>query len=96
MDCFSLFQEQNKEVACKLGIATGLMFTLPIISFFVAMHIFANKEDPTMWAGGVAIILTNLIIAGYVYSAFSEPDDELVCPGDADGPRVGAFKQRTD
>ena len=41
----------------------------------------------------------NVVVFGYVYSAFSEEDDDLVPmkkDNDASGPRVGAFKQRTD
>lgn len=102
-----LLHEQNREVAKKLGTATLLMFTLPIISFYVSLYyLFPNKEDPLMWSGGVAVFFTNVVIAGYVISAFSEEDhvDEQqqrvsvgpVGGGDEAGPRVGAFKQRTD
>ena len=47
------------------------------------------------WAGFAAVGMVNVIVAGYVYSAFSEEDD-TISDGDADGPRVGAFKRRTD
>ena len=102
----SLLQEQNREVARKLGTATLLMFTLPIISFYIGLYyIFPNKDEPTMWSGGLAVFFTNVVIAGYVISAFSEEDpvDEQQqrlsggqSDGDVAGPRVGAFKQRTD
>jgi len=73
------------------------MFTLPIMSFYVSLHsIFPNKDDPTMWAGGVAVFFTNVIIAGYVISAFSEKNEDVDCGGDEAGPRVSSFKQRTD
>jgi hypothetical protein len=115
-------------VARKLGIATGLMFTFPIFTFYLCFHvIFASKAEPLAWSGFAAVGAANVVIAGYVYSAFSEPDDEEVDPrsgtvkkvhgtvgdkddsidsigneddddtdNDASGPRVGAFKQRTD
>ena len=108
----SLFQEQNREVAKKLGIATLLMFTLPIIAFYVGLYlVFPQKEEPLMWSGGLAVVFTNIVIAGYVISAFSEEDDKIdghhqhqqplqgggkSGDGDAAYPRVGAFKQRTD
>jgi len=103
----SLLQEQNREVAKKLGTATLLMFTLPIFAFYIGLYyIFPNKEEPLMWSGGLAVFFTNVVIAGYVISAFSEEDpiDEqqqrLGSSGQGDGdaaaPRVGAFKQRTD
>ena len=105
-ETFSLFQEQNREVAKKLGTATLLMFTLPITSFYVGLYyLFPNKDEPLMWSGGLAVIFTNIVIAGYVYSAFSEEDDfdtqkqrgfAEEKDGDMAGPRVGAFKQRTD
>lgn len=76
------------------------MFTLPILVFYACLHvIFTNKKDPTMWAGGCAVITANIIIGGYVYSAFSEEDDEndrRPSKGDASGPKSGAFKTRTD
>ena len=75
------------------------MFTLPILSFYIGMYIFQNKAEPVSYAGGLAILTTNLIIAGYVYSAFQEPEEERVekkNKNDEDAPRVGVFKQRVD
>jgi len=105
--CERLRQEQNKEVGKKLGLATALMFTLPIAVFYICLEIvFKEKKDPTMWAGGCAVIVTNMIVAGYVVSAFSEPDDlpdehhtsnnGEIKRKDEVGPRVGVFKIRTD
>ncbi|KAL7505079.1 hypothetical protein ACHAXN_002604 [Cyclotella atomus] len=98
-----LFQQQNRGVARKLGLATLAMFTLPILSFYIGQYyLFANKQDPTMYSGGLAVFMANVVIAGYVVSAFSEEDDELteeekrMGDNDASTPRVGAFKQRTD
>ena len=100
-----LLREENREVAKKLGIATGLMFTFPLLTFYTCFHfIFASKEQPLAWSGFAAVAAANIVIFGYVYSAFSEPDDEIdgafdprvKKDNDAGGPRVGAFKQRTD
>jgi hypothetical protein len=89
-------QEQNREVGKKLGLATALMFTLPIFAYYLGLYIFSSKAEPDNWAAGLAIVVTNLIVAGYVYSAFSEEDIEDDDDDDAAGPRVGAFKKRTD
>lgn len=79
------------------------MFTLPIISFYLGQYyLFVKKQDPTMYSGGLAVLMANIVIAGYVVSAFSEEDEQLseeekrMGDNDASGPRVGAFKQRTD
>ncbi|KAL3817592.1 hypothetical protein ACHAXA_006481 [Cyclostephanos tholiformis] len=104
----SLFHEQNREVARKLGTATFLMFTLPILAFYLGLYyLFPNYDEPLMWSGLFAVFLANVVIAGYVVSAFMEGEDDVVVDsqrrgfdgetdGDAAGPRVGAFKQRTD
>jgi VMA21-like domain len=92
-----LLHPQNRLVGQKLAIATFCMFTLPILFFFVARHVFRDKAEPDNWAGGAAILVTNLIVAGYCVAAFSEEDEEAQKnKNDADGPRVGVFKQRTD
>ena len=86
-------------MARKLGIATALMFTLPFIVFYICLSfVFTDKEEPAAWSGGMAVVTANVVVAGYVISAFSEEDDMDKTPseGDADGPRVGAFKTRTD
>jgi hypothetical protein len=86
------------------------MVTLPFVAFYAGLHFFADKAEPVNWAGGLAILVTNLVIAGYSYSALTEediivgPNGEIVkaqLDGDGDGkdadrPRVGFNKQRTD
>jgi len=79
-------------VGRKLGIATGLMFTLPFIAFFIAMSVFADKKNPENWAGAAAILTTNIIVGGYCYVAYIEDLDV----NDEDGPKTGASKQRVD
>jgi hypothetical protein len=97
-------------VGQKLGLATLLMVTLPFVAFYAALELFKDYAEPVNWAGGIAILVTNLVIAGYSYSALTEediilgPNGEIVkaqldkdADGkDADGPRVGFYKQRTD
>mmetsp|Transcript_410 Transcript_410/g.985 ORF Transcript_410/g.985 Transcript_410/m.985 type:complete len:96 (+) Transcript_410:266-553(+) len=90
-----LMKEENREVARKLGIATVCMFTLPVIVFFIAHAIFADKKYPDSWAGGFAIVTVNIIIAAYVYSAFQEDDDDDD-ENDDKYPKVGIYKKRTD
>ena len=73
----SLLEEENRDVGRKLGIATGLMFTLPIITYFVAYYyVFPHKPEPSNWAGGAAIFITNIIVFGYVFVAFNEPEEK--------------------
>ena len=55
-----LLQDQNHEVARKLGTATVAMFTLSILSFYLGMVLFANKSDPTMYAGGEFFIYMSI------------------------------------
>jgi hypothetical protein len=83
-------------VGQKLGLATGLMFTLPLIAFFVFRSMFSAKEHPDNWAGGAAIVMTNVIVACYCYSALTEKDDDETKDNDEAQPRVGIYKQRTE
>ena len=86
-------------MARKLGIATGCMFTLPFIIFYFCFYfVFHEKQEPASWSGGAAVVTANIVIMGYVYSAFSEDDetDDQTDKGDETRPRVGAFKRRTD
>jgi hypothetical protein len=93
----SLFDPQNKQVGVKLGYASACMVTLPILTFLIAQHIFRDKATPDNWAGGAAIIMTNLIVAAYCYSAYVEDEEEKASQiNDEDHPRVGIFKQRVD
>jgi hypothetical protein len=89
---------ENRDVGKKLGIATGFMFTLPIAAYFIALHVFHNKLHPDNWAAAAAIIVTNVIVGTYCYQAYIEDEDEKsnTPQDDADGPRVGIYKHRTD
>jgi hypothetical protein len=88
----SLLHPQNRETGQKLGIATGLMFTLPFIAFWIGMQLFASKTNPENWAGAVAIVMTNIIVGGYCYVAYIEDSNE----NDEKGPQKGDSKQRVD
>ena len=96
--CFSLLHPDNREVGVKLGIATGLMFTLPLLVFYIALYLFRERAEPLNWAAGCAILTVNLIVGGYCYQAYWEDmdDDSQKKALDEAGPRVGVFKQRTD
>ena len=84
-------------MANTLGIATACMFTIPILTFYVAQYIFRERERPENYAGAAAIVAVNLVIAGYCVKAFREDRDENdKNDDDAAGPRVGFYKQRTD
>ena len=73
------------------------MVTLPIVTFYISFYfIFSKRADPAIWSGAMAVLAVNLVIFGYVYSAFSEKEETTPSPGDVLGPRVGHFKQRTD
>ena len=77
------------------------MFTMPFITYFLCFHyVFHNKQEPSNWAGGAAVIVTNIIIGAYVLVAFSEPDDpeeeKRGNDNDALHPRTGVFKKRVD
>lgn len=75
------------------------MFTIPILTFFVAQYVFREKEQPENYAGAAAVLAVNLVIAGYCVKAFREDrqeQDDDDNQNDAAGPRVGVFKQRTD
>jgi VMA21-like domain len=72
------------------------MFTIPILTFYVAQYIFREKKGSENYAGAAAIVAVNLIIAGYCVKAFREDRDENKNDNEEAGPRVGFYKQRTD
>jgi hypothetical protein len=73
------------------------MVSLPILTFLIAHNIFQYNDN---WAGGAAILMTNLIVAVYCYAAYVEDREELDSEQNNDNdegrPRVGVFKQRVD
>ena len=93
---YRLFHEQNRDTAQKLGIATALMFTLPILAFYGGLWIFQNQQEPNNWAGACAILVTNGIVGWYCYSAYIEDQQEKDEKDDRMGPKTGIYKQRVD
>ena len=75
-----------------MGRATGIIFTLPFIAFYIATLAFSDKRHPDNWDGGDVILTTNLVVAGYCYVTYIEDSDE----NDEDGLKTGASKQRVD
>jgi VMA21-like domain len=98
----SLFQPQNQDVGKKLGYATLFMFTLPMLAFFAVQYVATQRgaSSPDNWAGAAAIVVTNLVVGGYCYSAYIEdlndPTKKDSSMNDADAPRVGIYKKRVD
>lgn len=71
------------------------MVTLPIAVFYLGMYLCSSKQHPENWAGGMAIVTVNLVVAGYVTCAFAEDnDDDTTSLARATTPK--AFKERTD
>lgn len=59
---------------------------------------FANYPEPDNYAGAAAILMTNVIVAAYCVHAYRQDQHETMDgdENDADRPRVGIYKQRTD
>ena len=77
------------------------MFTLPIFTYYMSEKFFADKEHPDNWAALSAIVMTNLIVAGYCYAAYIEDSEEKAVQEKQKNkggvpPRVGIYKERTD
>ncbi len=56
------------------------MFTLPFLSFFLIRDYALSTsgiETQNTYSVAGAVITANIVIASYVYSAFSEPDPEM-------------------
>ena len=99
-----LLQPQNRPVAMKLLHYTLLMFTLPFLTFYLTLdHILPliapSLTHKTNYAVAVSVITVNLIIAGYVVSAFNEEDpqeeEEERGIGSNEQPKVGIWKKDT-
>jgi hypothetical protein len=93
----SLLSPENRETGRKLFLATACMFTLPIVVYYACFYgAFAHKAQPENWAGACSILVVNIIIGAYVWSAFSEHDDDIIDLRMTKVPNKKNTKVRTD
>ena len=72
-----LFAPYNKAVTIKLLRYTLVMFTFPVGVFYLVYHlILGGKRELAGWAGIAAVIAANVVIAFYVWMAYTEEDDD--------------------
>ena len=76
-----LLKRENRGVASKLLFYSILMFTVPFLAFFFLRDYALGGPDVDFatrnnWSVGGAVVAVNLVIAAYVYDAFSEPETE--------------------
>eukprot|EP01138_Halocafeteria_seosinensis_P002973 gb/GECG01003037.1/.p1 GENE.gb/GECG01003037.1/~~gb/GECG01003037.1/.p1 ORF type:complete len:138 (+),score=19.79 gb/GECG01003037.1/:1-414(+) len=70
---------RNADTFRKLGIYTVLMFAFPIVAFLTVA--FWLQEwvrpfgDPLILGGVFAVLVTNTVMAAYVYEAFREDEN---------------------
>ena len=93
---------QNLPTAIKLLYYTIAMFTLPLITYY-SINKFFELESVKYEYGQYAIvasvswsvIVVNMIIGSYVYSAFQEEDDNSKSDigRESQYPSVGVFKK---
>ncbi len=53
------------------------MVVIPIATFYISYYgLFNGDLDKIMWAGLLAVVATNCVIAAYVMMAWKEDEDE--------------------
>ncbi|KAG7839714.1 hypothetical protein KL942_003325 [Ogataea angusta] len=62
----------HSRVIKKLIICTALMIIAPLLTFFVSRAVFSNS----IVSGGLAALVANIVLIGYVIVAFNEDIDK--------------------
>mmetsp|Transcript_22282 Transcript_22282/g.44468 ORF Transcript_22282/g.44468 Transcript_22282/m.44468 type:complete len:97 (-) Transcript_22282:93-383(-) len=87
-----LLATQNRAVGLKLLRYTLLMFTLPLLTYYLVTAYYGYKAGT-----GASVVVVNAVIAAYVKSAFDEDDEDDEDERrarDESAPRVGVWKGR--